>query len=270
MEDLMFSGRFFTSLFKFQLIPAFNFFLVLFLLSGCSMFTDRQALFDEESSDEGMKSAGDSTKGKPVSMAEHEALKQRYAELEERYQELQGVKSIANPNINAEGEQILTAINGQPLDDQSSQLSETVNVFSDEQKTQTSADIKIDVEGGGAVKAASTVMNSQLEKEVEQLNQGIELLQKGQYDTAVGIFKSLEASSSKQIQVRSKFYVAEVLFNQNEFDLAMQVYEEIVQKYAFSGVIIKAIGRLIVCAEKLNLEKKRESYYSILHDFFGA
>jgi hypothetical protein len=61
-----------------------------------------------------------------------------------------------------------------------------------------------------------------------------------------------------------------MLFRQGEFDLSMQVFEEIITKYAFSGVVIKTLGRLIVCSERLKLAKKREQYFSILHDFFES
>ena len=50
----------------------------------------------------------------------------------------------------------------------------------------------------------------------------------------------------------------------------MQIFEEIIEKDAFSGTVIKALGRLIVCSEKLKLEKKKERYYSLLHDFFES
>ena len=48
----------------------------------------------------------------------------------------------------------------------------------------------------------------------------------------------------------------------------MQVYEEILQKDAFSGLVLKTLGRLVVCSTKLKLKKKEEQYYSVLHDFF--
>ena len=80
--------------------------------------------------------------------------------------------------------------------------------------------------------------------------------------------RPLEKSPVKQLMVWSKYLIGEILFKQNEFDLAMQVFEEIINKHAFSGLVIKSLGRLIVCSEKLKLTKKKEQYYSLLHDFF--
>ena len=62
--------------------------------------------------------------------------------------------------------------------------------------------------------------------------------------------------------------MGEILFSQGEYDLSLQIFEEILERHAFSGLVIKTLGRLIVCSEKLKLVGKQEKYYSILHDFF--
>ena len=82
--------------------------------------------------------------------------------------------------------------------------------------------------------------------------------------------KSLERSSNRQIRARAAFLKGEILFQQGEYDLAMQLLEDMIGKYAFSGMTLVALKRLIVCAEKLSLMKKRKKYHSILHDFFEA
>ncbi|MBP5296673.1 MAG: hypothetical protein J6Y94_05005 [Bacteriovoracaceae bacterium] len=63
---------------------------------------------------------------------------------------------------------------------------------------------------------------------------------------------------------------AEILYAQHEYDLAFQVYEEIIQQDAFSALVIPALAKLVTCADKLNLTEKKEQYYSLLHDVFGA
>jgi TolA-binding protein len=73
-----------------------------------------------------------------------------------------------------------------------------------------------------------------------------------------------------QIRVRSKFQIAEILFTQNEFDLASQVFEDIVKNYAFSGLVIDSLKRLVTCSEKLNLNDKAVKYQSMLSDIFGV
>ena len=84
----------------------------------------------------------------------------------------------------------------------------------------------------------------------------------------MNLLKNLQKSKHKQIQVRAQFFMGEALFLQGEFDLARQAYEEIIQKNAFSGFVIKTLERLIACAEHLGMKEKKEQYHSILYDFF--
>jgi TolA-binding protein len=82
------------------------------------------------------------------------------------------------------------------------------------------------------------------------------------------LLKELESSPVKQVAVYAKFLIGEMLFKQKEYDLSSQVFESILKQYSFSGLVLKSLGRLIVCFEKLKLPGKKEKYYSILHDFF--
>lgn len=107
-----------------------------------------------------------------------------------------------------------------------------------------------------------------VEDQIQELQKATDLVQKNMLDKALMILKALENSDNIQIKVRSKFWIGEILFKQGEYDLSMQIFEEIVSHYAFSGIVIKTLGRLIVCSDKLKLKKKYDLYYSILHDFF--
>ena len=90
------------------------------------------------------------------------------------------------------------------------------------------------------------------------------------FDAALTELKKIEKSKVKQVRVRARFSIGEIMFRQGEYDLAMQIYEEILQQDAFSGIVIKTLGRLIVCSEKLKLKKKQEQYYSMLYNFFES
>jgi len=50
----------------------------------------------------------------------------------------------------------------------------------------------------------------------------------------------------------------------------MQIFEEIITRDAYSGMVVKTLGRLIVCSEKLGLKAKKDKYFSVMHDFFEA
>ena len=73
-----------------------------------------------------------------------------------------------------------------------------------------------------------------------------------------------------QVRVRAKYFIGEILFIQEEYDLAMQVFEEIINQHAFSAVIIKSLDRLVECSKKLGLSKKERRYFSILKDIFNS
>ncbi|MEA9355604.1 hypothetical protein SHI21_05310 [Bacteriovorax sp. PP10] len=116
-----------------------------------------------------------------------------------------------------------------------------------------------------------TVNNSdEIDDQISRLREVQELVKVNKFEQALVILKELEASKEKQIVVRAKMMLGDLLFNQGEFDLSSQVYEEIINKYAFSGFVIKALGKLVVCSEKLKQPEKQAKYYSLLHDFFEA
>lgn len=116
-----------------------------------------------------------------------------------------------------------------------------------------------------------TVNNSdEIDDQISRLREVQELVKVNKFEQALVMLKELEASKEKQIVVRAKMMLGDLLFNQGEYDLSSQVYEEIINKYAFSGFVIKALGKLVVCSEKLKQPEKQAKYYSLLHDFFEA
>lgn len=109
-----------------------------------------------------------------------------------------------------------------------------------------------------------------VDEQITRLREVGDLVRVNKFDNALTILKDLENSKEKQIVVRAKIMLGDLLFNQGEYDLASQVYEEIIKKYAFSGYVLKALGKLVACSEKLKQPEKQAKYYSLLHDFFEA
>jgi TolA-binding protein len=109
-----------------------------------------------------------------------------------------------------------------------------------------------------------------VDEQIVQLREAATLVKVNKFDNALAILKDLESSKEKQIVVRAKLMLGDLLFQQGEFDLAMQAYEDIVKNYAFSGLVVKALGKLVACTEKLKQPEKQAKYYSLLHDFFEA
>ncbi len=109
-----------------------------------------------------------------------------------------------------------------------------------------------------------------IDDQISRLREVQELVKVNKFENALVILKELENSKEKQIVVRAKVMLGDLLFNQGEYDLASQVYEEVIKKYAFSGYVLKSLGRLVACSEKLKQPEKQAKYYSLLHDFFEA
>lgn len=113
-------------------------------------------------------------------------------------------------------------------------------------------------------------LTDDVDDQIAKMREATDLIKVNKFENALVILKELENSKEKQIVVRAKIMLGDLLFNQGEYDLAMQVYEEVVKKYAFSGYVLKALGKLVACSEKLKQPEKQAKYYSLLHDFFEA
>lgn len=146
----------------------------------------------------------------------------------------------------------------------STELAETVDVFGKHGILRSKLSKKtVDIQ-------VNKTSDDVIENQIIDLRKAQNLIAEKKYDKSLTILKNLEKSSVKQIKVMAKFLLGDLLFKQEEYDLSMQIFEEIISKYAFSGVVLKTLGRLIICCQKLKLNKKQERYYSVLHDFFEA
>lgn len=232
-------------------------------LSSCSWMSKRAALFDESGN---VKEAtvASTQKANPSAVVP----KEQYDQLLTKYETLLDKIKTAESSANSEIMNSASAKEGQMIEQLSkinppADLAETVDVFGKEGLSNIPADV---LDSG----TKPRMSDSDVEMQLQNLQKANQLVSENKMDAALILLKDLEESSNKQIRVRAKYYLAEMLFRQNEYDLAMQIYEDIIKNYAFSGLVIKSLGRLIVCTEKLKMDKKRERYYSILHDFFEA
>lgn len=227
--------------------------LSLVALNGCSWIQSRQSLFGDEEEATTAEQAPTS-----VPKDQYDQLLQKYEALQTRVQTLEAeTPDIAAPatleNDPAASQEILGALQNA----NSGELAETVDVFGGNTAAQTMV-------------ASDNYENVDVEAQIRNLQTADALVAQNKFDEALNLLKSLEKSPVRQVRVRARYLVGESLFKQNDFDLSMQVFEEIIQKEAFSGMVLKALGRLIVCSEKLKLDKKKEQYYSLLHDFFES
>lgn len=243
-----------------KLVYVLHLLIGLSILSSCSYLEKRGSLLGKEDKEK--------NSAQMVPKKQFDELALKYAELLKKTEPVSSAvikADVANITTSAEKsnekeelKKSLVALNNE------ASLTETVDVFSKNLKkvksnidyTNNKAEIEPDYESLGS--------------EIASLQKANQLLDSKKYDSALNVLKELEHSSHKQVRVRAKYSIGELLFRQSEFDLALQIFEEIVTKDAFSGIILKTLGRMIVCTEKLGQTGKRDKYYSILHDFFES
>ncbi len=234
-------------------------FSLLFSLTSCSWLSDRKTLFgDSTEAVDSKKATIASAPSETVSRVQYDQLLKKYEMLAKEKQLAAPKKAPAKAFAGQNPSDIVNALNSAKAQPE---LVETVDVFGKKGIADSMQAPSI---------AATNISDSQVENQILKLNKASALIEQNKLDAGLSLLKELENSPVRQIRVRAKFYLGELLFIQGEFDLAMQVYEEIIQRDAFSGIVIKVLGRLIVCSEKLKLKKKQQKYYSILHDFFES
>ncbi|MDB9786713.1 hypothetical protein OAB57_01295 [Bacteriovoracaceae bacterium] len=100
-------------------------------------------------------------------------------------------------------------------------------------------------------------------QESELFRKAIGLMSNDKFGPSMTILQKLEKSKYAQIRVRAKYHIGELLHRQNEYDLALQIFEEIIEHYAFSGFVVKAIQKSVLCAKKLGLDKKHKKFLAL-------
>ncbi len=87
---------------------------------------------------------------------------------------------------------------------------------------------------------------------------------------ATKIFQQLESSGHPTLKPKAKLELGKILMDKTQYDLALQIFEDIIQKYSYSGAVLDALKYAKVCSEKLGLKNKKEQYSSMLSDVFES
>lgn len=240
-----------TSVHKLSLIS-----ILTFLLTGCSWISGGRSLFGEE--EETAKKAPES-----VPRGQYDELMQKYKNLLEE-KKMDRIETVGDANNYANEMETSNALKQlsqvkEEVPVNNSELSATVDLFKESREADQR---KV------AMPKSGSYSTDLVEDHVGKIRTVERYISQNKIDPAIKILKELEMSPVRQVAVRARFYLGEILFKQQEYDLALQVYEDILKKNAFSGLVIVSLGRLIVCSEKLKINSKKEKYYSMLHDFF--
>ncbi len=212
----------------------------LLMLSSCAWYRDleRSLVEDDQKQDAAKKS-------KAVPRQQYDELLVKYEELAKKYEDLKSGKPSSNSLVDelqrSQGENF--SGNGNV---------ETVDVFG---------------AGAGAAAVAMPHIGEDLESQVEAYRKGLTLAQTNPAE-AMKVFQQLDAKAANPVKVRAKLQIGELLMKQNQYDLALQSFEDIIQKYAQSGVVIEALRYASICGDKLGLANKRDQYGSMLKDVF--
>jgi len=205
--------------------------------------------------------------------------KEQYDDLMQKYQELMGQKkptmidndTIKNRNVSdtliQDLDSMTSNITNSNGSSDTSAVQQTVDVFADQAPTEV---VKQSIDIAPIIPAPRELEYQEAATQVEKYQQALTDIGRGRVDMALKAFQELKRSPLLQIRVRSKYQIAEILFAQNEFDLASQVFEDIIKNYAFSGLVMDSLKKLVICSQKLNLNDKAVKYQSMLTDIFGV
>lgn len=220
---------------KSSLIPAIASLLV---LSSCSWYRDMERSLIE---DDEKQAAKKSVRG-PVSREQYDQLLVKYEELSKKYEELK-----ENPNVNKSSlVDELQKSQSENFANSATSETETVNLFNEK----STAEVK------GSIDAQVNLYRRALA--LKASNPG----------EATKLFQQLESEGAPAVSVRAKFQTGELLFSQQQFDLALQVFEDIINKNANSGVVLEALRYASACSDKLGIANKKDQYSSLLKDVF--
>lgn len=238
----------------------------LFSLSSCSWFSTKESLFGDEGQQTVPKEEFDRLLQKYEALKKHKTLEEASINASQEMTDLNAIEKDSeeivrrlkrvNSNNRPPREATVSPIASTPRAKQPRAQRPSIT-----QSSQAPIEIKAQVR-------SSDYPSELVEEHIKKVRQAESFVVQNKFSEALKLIKELEVSPVRQISVRAKFLLGETFFRQGEYDLAMQVYEEILKKHSFSGLVIKSLGRLIVCSEKLNIPQKKEKYYSILHDFF--
>lgn len=218
---------------------------LLLLATSCSWYRDLERSLVEDDEKQAKKTHA---RSKTVSREQYDQLLVKYEEMSKKYEALK---------------------EGKP---QSSLVDELQNTQSENfARTSPNADTETVNLGPGDPAGTPTpaiiAVPDDLESQLQLYQRGL-ALKATNAGEATKIFQELETKGAPAVRVRAKLQMGELLLSRQQYDLALQVFEDIITKNAHSGVVIDALRYAEVCADKLGLGPKKEQYHSMLNDVF--
>ncbi len=231
---------------KYSLIPLAS----VLVLSSCSWYKDVQRSLVEDDEKKMKRSE------QPVPRAQYDQLLVKYEELSKKYEQLKERPKTSQGSLVDELQNSQSENFAQPS---SNVETETVNLFpaaASETQAQAQAPASIEVP-------------ADIESQLSLYRRGL-ALKASNPGEATKIFQQLENQAISPVKSRSKFQIGEMLLGRGQYDLALQIFEDIINKNAESGIVLDALKYAVVASEKLGATAKRDQYASMLNDVFGS
>ena len=108
---------------------------------------------------------------------------------------------------------------------------------------------------------------SRVSKDLNLLYQAYDKFNQKKFGDVIILLKELEASQVFQVRAQAKYLFGITMFEQGEFDLAMQIFEDVMVKMRSSVFGLLSLNKLLACTERLGLKKKNEYYTQIFSRF---
>lgn len=222
---------------KSALIPI----LALFVLNSCSWYRDLERSLVEDDEKKAV-----SSRSRAVPRAQYDQLLVKYEELSKKYEALK-------ENPNKEQSSLVDELQKSSSENfaNAGANAETVDVFPTNQQ----------------VVVATEDINSDVNAQLALYKKGVAVRESNPSE-ATKIFQQLEAQGVPAVRVRAKLQIGELLYAKGQYDLALQVFEDIINRQAHSGIILDALKFAVVCSDKLGIQNKKDQYASMLNDVF--
>lgn len=214
--------------------------VLVFTIVSCSSIVEstRKSVAGDES-----PRKKEDAKIKWVSKTQYDELMEKYKKLNNKYESLKDNSIKGRSGL-------------EEIDHLASESVETIDVFGKESSS----------EGKGVVPTA--ISEKKVESDVDYYKKAETLLANGKSEEALKILHFLEKSSVDQLRVRAKRHIGDIYLKKKQYDLALQVFESILQENSYSSLVLVALEKAVLCSEKLGLVDKKSRYDSLLKDAF--
>jgi hypothetical protein len=178
-----------------------------------------------------------------VSRQQYDQLLVKYEELAKKYEELKENPNAGKPSL------VQDLQKTQSENFATTNEAETVDVFA------------------STVNTPVTNIANDIDSQLALYRKGIGLKVSSPGE-ATKIFQQLETQGVPTVKAKARLQTGEILFEKGQYDLALQVFEDIISHHSHSGVVLDALKLAVQCADKLGSQNKKEQYASMLNDVF--